>query len=111
MLTFGGRRSRVDRDRGRPNGGSIAEDGANPLGPQKPNLGVSNSTHRIELARVAGHWEVSTGVAISAQVKLLNRAETQDRRLGSKLKRLESKLQVELGKIESGDPLETRQSN
>ena len=49
---------------------------------------------------------VVTRAAISAQVKLLNPAETQDRLLVRKLKRLESKIQGERRKIETGGPKE-----
>ena len=57
---------------------------------------------------VAEHLGVSTGAAISAQVKLLNRAEARDRPLARKLKRLESKIQDEQRKMESGGPKKTR---
>ena len=58
----------------------------------------------LGLREVAEHLGVSTGSAISAKVKQVNRAEARDQQLKFKLKRLEPKIQDERGKIESGGP-------
>ena len=79
--------------------------------PSKVKFRVSNSTRGIEPARIAEHLGGSRGVAISAQVKVLNRAETQNRVLARRLKRLEFKLQGERRKIESVGPKTTGQSS
>jgi hypothetical protein len=49
----------------------------------------------------AKHLGVSTGAAISSQIKMLNEAEKTDRRLGRKLKKVESQIRKEIREAES----------
>ena len=65
---------------------------------QKSNLLCRSRHAGLSQREVAEHL----GVALSAQVKLLNRAEVRDWLLARKLKRLESEIQDERGKIKSG---------